>query len=500
MGAKTAAVRVGQELGSALENDNVFECVNCRQGGLDRDSDCLRCRACGQRFAILFDVPIVLKKVAWSSGGSLLSDSLAAQACERVYITPSVENIKCLQEILAYRYELPDLGLTAENNHFLMRIDLAKPPAGPWEKEGVSVNQDIRVCFEDHYIPRRLPPGKLLSKNVSLRNIGTSLLSSRTQAPVHIACRWRDAAGCLLPLECPRTQLPVDLSPGRIMTVPVRVDTPAREGIFALELTLVQEAVRWLDDSSRFVEIEITSMAEDGPGVNWIETGHTYESYDVDHRAGRDFLLAEINRRQRSHLKILELGGCCNPQVEALGIPCDLFNVDIDIQTLQVGQLRFGAGPRRIAFVAADANDLPFRAEAFDAIVMFSTLHHFANPIEMLRRLRRCLKKDGFLAVLCEPVGHYHNGVGTYDRLLQEMTEGINEQTFSLAEYRYIFDQAGWETLRVQADVGSLKAILKIATKPSTIPVTQQARPNLLPKWARRLTFGLLATSNQHGR
>jgi hypothetical protein len=34
----------------------------------------------------------------------------------------------------------------------------------------------------------------------------------------------------------------------------------------------------------------------------------------------------------------------------------------------------------------------------------------FADPLDVLTRLKRLVRKDGFLAIMCEPVGHYLNG------------------------------------------------------------------------------------------
>jgi SAM-dependent methyltransferase len=77
--------------------------------------------------------------------------------------------------------------------------------------------------------------------------------------------------------------------------------------------------------------------------------------------------------------------------------------------------------------VAADANDLPFADGSFDCAVMFSALHHFADPIDVLPRLARLVKRDGFLAIMCEPVGCYFNGEVDAE-VSRELEQGINEQ------------------------------------------------------------------------
>lgn len=61
---------------------------------------------------------------------------------------------------------------------------------------------------------------------------------------------------------------------------------------------------------------------------------------------------------------------------------------------LRLAQKRLGNGPAstRYRYVAANAYTLPFPAASFDAATMIRTLHHMADPLRVLREVRRVLK------------------------------------------------------------------------------------------------------------
>jgi ubiquinone/menaquinone biosynthesis C-methylase UbiE len=121
----------------------------------------------------------------------------------------------------------------------------------------------------------------------------------------------------------------------------------------------------------------------------------------------------------------------------------------------------------RIRFICADANAIPFPDDYFDCIMMFASLHHFPDLAITLRSLAQKIQPNGFLAMLCEPVGHYF-GAEIDPLFREELLKGVNEQSFSLAEYAAIFEDAGLVADRIMVDGGSLKAFLKKSAIPFT--------------------------------
>jgi ubiquinone/menaquinone biosynthesis C-methylase UbiE len=108
-------------------------------------------------------------------------------------------------------------------------------------------------------------------------------------------------------------------------------------------------------------------------------------------------------------------------------------------------------------FMAADAESACFADDMFDGVVMFAALHHFPDPVAILRALARKTKAGGFLGVLREPCEPNPWDVA----YLRDIRNGINEQMFSIEEYNEIFRRAGVRPESMRVDGGhSLKAIL----------------------------------------
>jgi SAM-dependent methyltransferase/uncharacterized protein YbaR (Trm112 family) len=476
----------------------VYKCLACGVSELHTHESDMLCGACGRHYPVLHGVPMLLDHFAQQPSGFHLSAVDARQICARVGITPSATNLQALAAIFTQNYHLADCALTAENNYFLSRIDVG----GRRQPKRIVLHHSIneRVQFEvcHHYLPRRMRPTDQMLANVRLKNTGACVLSSKGPRPVRLSYHWRNPAGKVVNWDGKRTMLPIDMAPGREMTVPMLIATPHRPGLHFLELLLVQDQIGWLDRLALLVGIELAPDAREQAPASWKISRRGHTDYATDHIAAREMVRQALLPLGRAHFTLLEIGGCCAPQLEPLALSADLYSVDIDVQTLQVGRLRDPLGPTHVHFVCADAHRLPFAEGFFDCIGMFATLHHFPRPAELLRGLKRLLKPDGFLAVMCEPVGHYFNGDSVYPRLLEELEQGINEQTFSLREYEMIFAEAGLDAVEVDVDqsAGSLKAILR----PSATPVALPPRPefngvrremSLVRRFARRLK-GLL--------
>lgn len=440
---------------------SVYRCVGCHATGLEEAAEHLRCPGCCREFPVIAGVPLLVRQARVASSGYHLSDQLGAAVCQKLDIVPDPETLDALRAIFGRSYELPDLALTAENNYFLNRVVVSAQEKRPPLRVSFAdapVNTEVRYSIDRHYVPAALPPGLRTSFNVRLTNRGGAVISSRTDPPILLSHHWRTGR-CRLVAEGHRTRLPIDLFPGRSLTVPMLLEVPARESQLVLEIKLVQEHVRWLEDRAAHHPVTVSAAAARRLPP-WELTGVNHGGYNPDHIAGRELLRAEVERRAGPGLRVLEVGGCCSPMMR--GLPGEIYTVDIDMQTLQVGKLRTDRWGESIRYVCADGNDLPFRPGAFDVVAMFATLHHFADPAATLRNLSRVVKPGGVIAVMCEPVGHYLDGQAD-PGLLAELEQGINEQTFSLEEYDLIFKAAGLVPERVVVDVGSLKGLLRAA-------------------------------------
>ena len=69
--------------------------------------------------------------------------------------------------------------------------------------------------------------------------------------------------------------------------------------------------------------------------------------------------------------------------------------VDVEIRELRTGNRRCNA----IHFVAASAEDLPFKDSVFDRVLSSSALEHFEDPTSALKEVNRCLSSNGLLVL-----------------------------------------------------------------------------------------------------
>jgi SAM-dependent methyltransferase len=90
---------------------------------------------------------------------------------------------------------------------------------------------------------------------------------------------------------------------------------------------------------------------------------------------------------------------------------------------------------------------------------MFATLHHFPDPARVLAHIATRVRPEGFVGVFCEPVGHIHPGI-VDPMFLSELRKGVNEQSFTAAEYDAMFRRARLRAQEAFIDSYSLKARL----------------------------------------
>lgn len=93
--------------------------------------------------------------------------------------------------------------------------------------------------------------------------------------------------------------------------------------------------------------------------------------------------------------------------------------------------------------VAADMSGrLPFRVGTFDAVFIFSALHHAPDPAATLKEIRRVLKPSGTLAFV-EATRGWLESDGHFGRRERDAF-GINEHKYPLRAYRRWLRQAGF--------------------------------------------------------
>lgn len=126
---------------------------------------------------------------------------------------------------------------------------------------------------------------------------------------------------------------------------------------------------------------------------------------------------------------------------------------DFSHSALKIAAAKSGSGDppgaARIALAQADAQNLPFADESFDAVITCETIEHLPNPEQALREMWRVSKPDGML-YLTTP--NYMNATGLhllYSRIAHRGRESVTDQPYD-AKYTFLrvrrfLREAGWK-------------------------------------------------------
>jgi SAM-dependent methyltransferase len=440
-----------------------LRCVRCHSSRLARMDCHLECLQCGARYPVVTNVPVMIAGAKIGNAPSPASAELAEQIRSQNYLPDHPSVVPAIQEIFSKAYEFGDIGVNAENNQFLNHLQRSgtqiaataerpAPAATP-----VNVAGRIRYRWLLDYLPRRMQAGKTISSNVRLENVGPCTASSAVSPRVFISYHWYNDSGVEQMVDWLRTSLLVDLPPGRRLTQPMQVKAPKIPGRYQLEITLVHEGVAWLDSDSKTIPVEVTDTLPPSPTVDWEITQFSNADYQKDHFRAVELTRKRLERLGVDHPRILEVGGNTFAMIAAL--EGDLYNVDVDIRGLQMGNLLARHRGTGVKQVCAEAIALPFIDGFFDCVAIFASLHHMPDPAAVLRGMARVLQPGGFIAVMCEPVGLIYTGTQA-EEFRAELVSGINEQSFSLDEYAGIFRTAGLDAEEVLVDGSSLKTFL----------------------------------------
>jgi ubiquinone/menaquinone biosynthesis C-methylase UbiE len=103
---------------------------------------------------------------------------------------------------------------------------------------------------------------------------------------------------------------------------------------------------------------------------------------------------------------ILEVG--CGTGIHGIQLmKKDYHVIETDISYGAVMKTRENAEMSNVStqalYIVADAENLPFSSNTFDAVLNVGVLHHLPNPIEGLREMRKCVKPGGLVVIGSEP-------------------------------------------------------------------------------------------------
>jgi ubiquinone/menaquinone biosynthesis C-methylase UbiE len=133
----------------------------------------------------------------------------------------------------------------------------------------------------------------------------------------------------------------------------------------------------------------------------WGQFATIYDE-SADYVVGRTLRLAVAGRLSRErHLgKVLECGCGTGFYTKAVVDHADRVTAtDISGEMLDVARHEL-ASCRKVLFLRADADEMPFPPGAFDTVLIANVLNTVKNPLKILQECLRLLKYDGLLVVI----------------------------------------------------------------------------------------------------
>ena len=104
--------------------------------------------------------------------------------------------------------------------------------------------------------------GELVAKQIEIANLGSERWSSIGERCVRVSYHWLRADGTVAVFDGDRTPLDRDLQPGESTRLWVSVRAPDTPGEYVLQLSLVQEAVAWMEElGGRTLDMRVTVSA-----------------------------------------------------------------------------------------------------------------------------------------------------------------------------------------------------------------------------------------------
>ena len=433
-----------------LLDKGILVCPDCERDSLSIAHDGLRCSICSQKYPREENVIDFFNQYTQDTKEPDY-ETLAKALIKRIDIDITNETLSSVINIIKKaRRETSSKHLTAEISEIFRRFNM--------------VNVDYNIQFQKHYFERVLPPNTTIFRNVRVKNSGGFPWLSDTDNPLLLSYHWLDQKGNLIIQDGERTKFPIEIESEREITLPLHIKTLNESGEYIIRVALLHEGVRWVEEN--VLDIPVTIQNNSQLDLEYFPIIRAKSGYDYgkDHAEARGLLVDFLSKNYKGNITIVKIGGGPHPQSAGLSQPLnydvDVINIDINISLLMIGALSISLHSpelvENLCYMCCDANKMPFAKQSIDGIVIFSSLHHFPDPEQLLKVCKKVIKDDGFIAVMCEPVGHSLIAKET----LKELENGINEQVFTREEYENIFRNAGLAPVVGYID-HSLKTVLK---------------------------------------
>lgn len=143
------------------------------------------------------------------------------------------------------------------------------------------------------------------------------------------------------------------------------------------------------------------------------------------------YLLELLKKRKKKDANLLEVG-CGSGRIlsSIREQDANISLTGIDISKSQIQLAKKDNKQNDITFIHANGEQLPFKNESFDYVIIMDVLEHVDNPKEFMKEITRVIKKNGKLYLFCpaEAQGIYWLSKKIFRRHLLEKTCGHIQQ------------------------------------------------------------------------
>jgi len=173
----------------------------------------------------------------------------------------------------------------------------------------------------------------------------------------------------------------------------------------------------------------------------------------------------------------------CGPGILLTSLaPTMKLNVGVDLTPKMIQMARakcLAANLTNTRFLESPAENLPFASRLFDCVVTRLTLHHFIEPIRVLREVKRILKPGGLL-VIADLLSSEDQTETRLHNALEQLRDPSHIRMLPQSELLNIIKEAGFHIISTdhwlqQREFGEWAAIVENARSLKSLEVVMKA-------------------------
>ncbi|MGG1663931.1 class I SAM-dependent methyltransferase [Brevibacillus sp. NRS-1366] len=157
--------------------------------------------------------------------------------------------------------------------------------------------------------------------------------------------------------------------------------------------------------------------------VEWLEPAKSWTVLDIATGGGH------VARTLAPHVSLVVATDLTRPMLEAASRANHQANTD------------------NILYVQADAEELPFLDEAFDAVTCRIAAHHFPDPMAFVREVSRVLRPEGAF-LLIDNIAPEETDLALFMNQIEKMRDPSHVRCLSVSEWRALHSLNALEEIR----------------------------------------------------